>query len=293
MSALSHHEGNVSSLDLVGLSRLMARTSGRPEIAIGLIDSPIALNHPDLPTANIHRISGDVPTGNKTACAHGTFIAGVLVARRGSLAPAICPECRLLVRPIFAKELPPGEVVPGATVETLAGAIVEVVDAGARIINLSLAIQGQSSRGSALDQALTHALRRGVVVIAAAGNERALGGSTLTCCPWIIPVVAYNSRGRPMEISNLGATIGRYGLGAPGEAISSLGTTGDPMTMEGTSVATPFVAGAVALLWSEFPDASAAEVRYAVTQSARRRTAIVPPLLNAWAGYEAMSRVRS
>ena len=96
-----------------------------------------------------------------------------------------------------------------------------------------------------------------------------------------------------MGISNLGASIGRCGLGAPGEAVTSLGVT-DPLTMGGTSAATPFVTGAVALTWSDFPDATAAEVRSAVTQAAApRRTTIVPPLLNAWASYQVMSKARS
>jgi subtilisin family serine protease len=290
---------NHGCLDLVGLSPLMARTSGRPEISIGLIDGPIAVDHPDLPAENIHELPGQLPGAclddGSTACAHGTFIAGVLLARRGSVAPAICPGCSLFARPIFTEAIPDGEVIPGATAEELADAIIEVINAGARIINLSLALQGSSSKGeSSLEQALDHALRRGVVIIAAAGNQGAVGSSAITRHPWIIPVVAYDRRGHPMDISNLGASIGRRGLGAPGEAITSLGAITEPVTMGGTSAATPFVTGALALMWSEFPGASAAQVRSAVTQAAApRRGSIVPPLLNAWAGYQAISKARS
>ena len=96
-----------------------------------------------------------------------------------------------------------------------------------------------------------------------------------------------------MGISNLGASIGRCGLGAPGEAVTSLGVT-DPLTIGGTSAATPFVTGAVALIWSEFSAATGAEVRSALIQAlAARRTTIVPPLLNAWAGYQLMAKGRS
>jgi subtilisin family serine protease len=92
-----------------------------------------------------------------------------------------------------------------------------------------------------------------------------------------------------MISSNLGRSIGRHGLGGPGEGITSLGATAELPTMGGTSVATPFVTGAVALIWSEFPAASAAKVRSAVTQAGSRRTAIIPPLLDAWASYQSMS----
>jgi subtilisin family serine protease len=185
--------------------------------------------------------------------------------------------------------------MPSASAVELADAIIDVIDAGARAINLSVALQGPSpGGGGSLQQALDFALRRGVVIVAAAGNQGTVGGSVITRHPWVIPVVAYDLGGRPMDLSNFGASIGRCGLGAPGEAVTSLGATAAPLTLGGTSAATPFVSGAVALTWSEFPGASAAQVRSAVTQAAApRRTAIVPPLLNAWASYQAMSKARS
>jgi subtilisin family serine protease len=285
-------------LDLVGLLPLMTRTSGRPEISIGLIDGPVALDHPDLAADNVRQVAGSLPVvcadAGDAACMHGTFIAGILHARPMSVAPAICPGCTLLVRPIFSETPANGEQMPSASATELADAIIAVINAGARVINLSVALEGPSpASGRSLQEALDFALRRGVVVVAAAGNQGAVGGSMITRHQWVIPVVAYDLHGRPMGISNLGASIGRGGLGAPGEAVTSLGVT-DPLTMGGTSAATPFVTGAVALIWSEFPAATAAEVRSAVTQAgAPRRSTIIPPLLNAWAGYQAMSKARS
>jgi subtilisin family serine protease len=285
-------------LDLVGLLPLMARTSGRPEIAVGLIDGPVALDHPDLAAENIREVPGKLSAAcgdaSDAACAHGTFIAGVLLAKRTSVAPAICPGCSLLVRPIFSEAPANGEQLPSASAPDLADAIIDVIDAGARVINLSVALQGPSpSGGRGLQEALDFALHRGVVVVAAAGNQGAVGGSVITGHPGVIPVAAYDLRGRPMDSSNLGSSIGRRGLGAPGEAVTSLGVN-NPLTLGGTSAATPFVTGAVALIWSEFPGATAAAVRSAVIRAAApRRTTIVPPLLNAWAGCEAMSKARS
>jgi subtilisin family serine protease len=180
--------------------------------------------------------------------------------------------------------------MPIATPEELAKAIVDVIDAGARIVNLSAALVSASSKGEReLQQVLDHAMRRGVLVVAAAGNQGALGSSVITRHPWVIPVVAYDLQGRPMGLSNLGASIGRRGLGAPGEEITSLSATEEPLTMGGTSVATAFVTGSVALIWSEFPAATAANIRSAATQAfAPRRTTIVPPLLDAWAGHQRM-----
>jgi subtilisin family serine protease len=137
------------------------------------------------------------------------------------------------------------------------------------------------------------ATQRRVIIVAAAGNQGALGSSPITRHPWVIPVAAYDLSGRPMTQSNLGQSIGRRGLGAPGDKITSLGAEGKPLTFGGTSAAAPFVTGAVALLWSTFPAATAADVKVAVTHaSASRRTAVVPPLLDAWAAYQLLGKSR-
>jgi subtilisin family serine protease len=181
-------------------------------------------------------------------------------------------------------------LVPSATPEELAEAIIDGIRAGARVLNLSVALIQPSSTGQReLEEALDHAARHGVILIAAAGNEGTIGSSAITRHPWVIPVAAYNLQGRPISYSNLGSSIGRRGLGAPGDDVTSLGTDGKPLILGGTSVAAPFVTGAIALLWSQFPTATAAEVRFAVTQAhATRRTTVVPPLLDAWEAYQFM-----
>jgi subtilisin family serine protease len=164
------------------------------------------------------------------------------------------------------------------------------------VLNLSAAFDQPSTiEERLLVEALDHAARRGVIVVAAAGNQGTLGSSAITRHPWVIPVVGCDLHGRPMGQSNLGSSVGRRGLMAPGEGVSSIGAQGKPLTLGGTSVAAPFVTGTIALLWSAFPDAGAAEVKSAVTGVgyARRRTSVVPPLLDAWTAYEAMAKVRS
>jgi len=279
-------------LDLVKLTALMERTSGSPEVKIGLIDGPVATQHPDLAVEYLREIPGNngatCTQANSTACTHGTFVAGILSAKRNSPAPAICPNCTLLVRPIFAEVTLGREHMPSATPKELAAAIIECIDAGARVINLSLALaQPSTKEEQSLEEALNQAVRRGVIVAAAAGNQGTLGSSAITRHPWVIPVVSCDLRGRPMNESNLGSSIGRRGLSAPGDAITSLGAEGQSLTFGGTSVAVPFVTGAIALLWSEFPSATAAQIKLAVTQaSAPRRASVVPPLLDAAAAYQ-------
>jgi subtilisin family serine protease len=282
-------------LELVKLDRLMARSGGRSEVVIGLIDGPVALDHPGFAGTKLREVRGKRPAScavsDSLACLHGTFVAGVLSARRGSSAPAICPDCTLLVRPIFAETPSPNGHMPSATGEELAIAMTDAIDAGANVINLSAALAQPSSRGEhLLEQALDHAASRGVLVVAAAGNQGTVGSSAITRHPWVIAVVSCDLEGRPTAESNLGSSIGRWGLAAPGQDITSLGTSDKPQTSGGTSAAAPFVTGAIALLWSEFPRASAAQLKLAVTQAGRQpRRTIAPPLLNAWAAYEVMA----
>jgi subtilisin family serine protease len=180
--------------------------------------------------------------------------------------------------------------MPNATPEELAEAIVDSVDAGAHVINLSSAlVQSSPKAESNLQEALNYAARRRVITVAAAGNQATMGSSVITRHPSVIPVAGCSIEGRPLSESNLGRSIGRQGLSAPGENIISLGTNGKPQTFGGTSAAAPFVTGTIALLWSEFPDASAARIKLAVTQArTQRRKTVAPPLLDAWAAYQVM-----
>lgn len=284
----------MSSIDLVNLSGLMGRSSGSPRIVIGLIDGPVVVGHPNLTSENIHVMPGKLPgictQANSDACTHGTFIAGILSAKRGSGAPAICPDCTLLVRPIFAETSASGSEMPSASAEELSVAIIENVKTKAQVINLSVALSQPSSRSErSLEEALDYAADRGTIVVAASGNQGALGSTVITRHPGVIPVVAYDSYGRPMHDSNWGISIGKRGLGAPGRNVISLGANGKTRTLGGTSAAAPFVTGSIALLWSVFPKASPGDIRHAIMQTGvARRTTVIPPLLNAGTAYDFM-----
>lgn len=285
-------------LDSVKLTELMHLTCGGPSIVIGLIDGPVVTAHPDLAGAHILEVAGKSSKCSRidsAACQHGTFVAGILSAKRGSPAPAICPGCPLLVRPIFADGARANERMPSATPGELADSILDCIHAGARILNISAAIAQPSSRSErALEEALDQAVRRGVIVVAAAGNQGTLGSTAITSHPWVIPVAAYDLQGKPMEQSNLGSSIGRRGVGAPGDRIASLSAGGKPLISGGTSAATPFVTGAIALLWSEFPNVPATYIKFAVTQAyLRRRATVVPPLLDAWGAYQSLLTAHS
>ena len=284
-------------LDLVGLSSLMKLTSGEPEVVIGLIDGPVAADHPWLTAGSILHLAGGAPClqTRSAACRHGTFIAGILVARRGGPAPAICPDCTVLSRPVFTEETPDEQKSPSVTAPRLAAAICECVDAGARVLNLSAGMsQPSTMQEREIHAALDYAAGRGALVVVAAGNQGTLGSNALTRHPWVIPVVGYGTDARPMAHSNLGSSMGKRGLGAPGENVISLSAHGGLRTQDGTSVAAAFVTGAIGLLWSRFPQAGVAEVKEALTgRHGGRRTSVVPPLLDIWGAHRTLSATQS
>ena len=140
-------------LNLVNLPRLMLLTQGRADIAITLIDGPVNTGLSTFETSMIRDISshgaGKCGRTYTFACQHGTLVAGVLVGKRGAGAPAICPGCTLLLRPIFDHSDGDPYGMPTASAEILAAAITEAIMAGTRIINLSCGIGRCSGREKA------------------------------------------------------------------------------------------------------------------------------------------------
>jgi subtilisin family serine protease len=274
----------IDVFSVAGLRELMAATAGREDVAVGMIDGPVDLSHPDLRGARAAAVgTGEAAcrVAASEACHHGTFVAGILAARRGSPAPGICPECTLLVRSIFC-EAPVVSACPAVTPGELAAAVAETVDAGARILNLSVGLS-TTGLGTApeLRDAFDYAVARGTLIVAAAGNHGTVGPVPLLQHPAVLPVAACDLHGRLAGGSNVGIAVGRQGLMAPGSGVTSTAAGGGYTAMSGTSVAAPFVSGAAALLWSLYPRAGAGRVRAALLRPGVPRTAVVPPLLNA------------
>ena len=292
-----HHRSARSGgdpLEIVHLPPLMARTEGSAQIVIALVDGPVRLDHPDLAQGGIKDVTGTpetCATPDSAACVHGTFSAGILCARRGSAAPAICPSCTVLVRPLF-KEAPSSRLLPSATPEELAQSILDAVRAGAHVVNISSAMTSSSIRlERELQDSLDYALRTDAIVVAAAGNDGALASSVITRHPAVIPVVGYHSDGRLLSASNLSASTGRRGVGGPAVGIRSLDARGGSHVLSGTSFAAAFVTGAIGLLWSEFPEATATDIRTALAHGRPMKATLVPPLLNASAARGALARL--
>lgn len=294
LPAESGDASTAEGLALVRLPPLMAVTQGSAAITVAVIDGPADLDHPDLRAARIR----ELPTGRGTAaplaactdgagCRHGTAVLGVLLAPRDAAAPGVCPGCTVLLRPLFLDLERPDSAVTGTD---LADAVVDAIAAGARIVSLSLGLDaGRIGPSHAVTRAFDQALRRGVVVVAAAGNHGQVGPAPMLAHPWPVLVTACDPRGTLLAYSNLGIGIGRTGLRAPGSGVLSAAPGGGHQRFSGTSAAVPLVAGTAALLWSLAPNLSAAELRAALLRPGEPRHSIVPPLLDAAASLQALA----
>ena len=275
-------------LELVKLTALMERTSGSPGVTIGLIDGPVVTQHPDLAGAHLREIpgknGGTCTRANSTACLHGTFVAGILSAKRNSPAPAICPNCTLLIRPIFAETTSGSEQIPSAMPHELAAAIIDCIDAGARVINLSLGLAHPSTQGEqALDEALNHAVRRGVIVVAAAGNQgQNAAGYAPASCGNVVAVAAVDRNGGLTAYSNTGTQItvaAPGGIGTGADAILSSANSGTQsaasdipsvyLSRQGTSLAAAQVSGIASLVLSVKPALAPSQVEDLIRNTVR------------------------
>jgi len=283
------------------LRSLMDISSGSREIVIGIVDGPIDFTHNAFQGSRIRTVRDSQLSACKNAtsiaCIHGTFVVGILGAKRGVSAPSICPACEIVLRPIFIEESSDNKtnniMLPQSTPEELSNAIVETIDAGAKIINLSLGLSMSSLViYDKLQEAYDYALQRGVVIVVAAGNQGNIGSISLLRHAWPIPVAACNENGIFDATSNFGASIGNRGLMAPGINISSTTPGGQYNQMSGTSVSAPFVTGTIALLWSIFPKATAAEIKHSIKAGATyyHHRSIIPPLLNAQQSFKILKR---
>ena len=136
----------------------------------------------------------------------------------------------------------------------IAKGIVYAVEKGAKVINLSL---DTTSETTLLDSAIDYALGKGVLVVAASGNEGKEGENYPSTVDGVLCVGAVDGEKWKAAFSNYGPKVD---LVAPGVLVAAAAPAGGVVLMSGTSSAAPLVSGAAANVWSENPNWSAEKV---------------------------------
>jgi subtilisin family serine protease len=199
---------------------------------------------------------------------HGTHVGGTIAATpdNGIGIVGIAPDVKIMA----LKTITPTDNLPGlpsgsATAADSAAAVLYAVAHGARIINASW---GGRYFSNAVYAALAEADRKGVLVVAAAGNAGEIFGPIDPPVPKIYPaayelpniisVAAHDARNAIPDWSFWGDFVD---LAAPGVNILSTVPGGSYEYKDGTSMAAPHVAGAAALLMSRYPTLGAARIK--------------------------------
>ncbi|CAM3164442.1 S8 family peptidase [Rariglobus hedericola] len=176
---------------------------------------------------------------------HGTAVAS-LAAGSGLDAPGVAPAASILSIRIFDTD-------DKSDIFTVTQGIVTAVDAGAQIINLSL---GGYSTSEAINRAISYAQAKGVVIVAAAGNDGAGRLHWPAADPRVISVGSTDATGRQASFSNSGAQLH---LTAPGIGIQAASLNNERTLFSGTSASAPIVSGALAALMSQSPGLTAVQ----------------------------------
>ena len=188
---------------------------------------------------------------------HGTHVAGIAAATTTSNMTGICPFCRVMPVKVLGAD-------GSGTLDVVASGITYAADQGAQVINMSL---GGSAGAATLQQAVDYAWTRGVVVVAAAGNDGVDARLYPAAYSNAIAVASTNSKDFRSCFSNYGNYTDPYvSVASPGESIYSttpLDASGNDTygTYSGTSMATPHVSGLAGLLFAQNPQRTNADVR--------------------------------
>lgn len=257
-------------------------TTGSDAVIIAVIDTGIDEMHPDLKekiVAGYDFVEGDTTPHDLNG--HGTHVAGIAAALTNNSEGVAGMSWNARIMPLRVLD-----ASGSGWSSDIISAINWAFTHGAKVLNLSLGGTGYSQ---SMQNAVTTATNAGSLVIAAMGNCRTAGNGCSEANPTSYPA-AYNN---VMAVAATNRSDGyayysQYGahcdIAAPGGAIYTNDITGgiystmptynvtltikDYGYLQGTSMATPYVSGLAALIWSAAPGLTPAQVQQVIQNTA-------------------------
>ena len=253
-------------------------------VVVAVLDTGVDRNHPDL-FSNIWTNDDEIPgdgvdndnngfvddfwgwnfAENKNNTldrqGHGTHVAGTIAALNDNVGnTGVAYDAQIMPVKVLGDD-------GSGSFQRVANGIVYAVDNGADVINMSL---GGPSFVPVIEQAIAYASSRGVIVVSAAGNESASQPSTpaIYADEYGVAVGAVDRGNNFSSFSNrAGGDDDLLYVTAPGEAILSTIPNQRYDSFDGTSMATPHVAGVVALMLEANPNLTDSQVRQIIANS--------------------------
>ena len=208
-------------------------------VTVAVVDTGIDLTHPDL-AANIaggYNAIDPAKSANDDN-GHGSHVAGTIAGVDNTVGVlGVAPRASLLAVKVLDRR---GSGYYSDIIEGIQWS----VNNGAQVINMSL---GGTYDSSALHSAVTAAVNAGVVVVAAAGNSGP-GDNTVNYPAKYAEVIAVSATTSSNTLASFSSRGTEVELAAPGSSIYSTYKGGGYQTLSGTSMASPHVAGAAALV---------------------------------------------
>ncbi len=250
--------GSQWGLDKVKAFGAWSATHGSSQVDIAIVDTGIDRGHEDLASKVVKR-ANFTTDGDDDGNGHGTHVAGIAGAmtNNGKGVAGMAYEGRLFSVKVLDDD-------GSGYYSWVADGVTWAVDNGAEVINLSL---GGSYPSRTLQRAIEDAWNRGVVVVAAAGNN----GRSYPVYPAyysdVIAVGAIDENDTRPSWSTYGSWVD---VAAPGVAILSTYNNGGYISLSGTSMASPWVAGLAGLVKGEHLAWSNQQVRQQIESTAEK-----------------------
>ncbi|WP_367324399.1 type VII secretion-associated serine protease mycosin [Streptomyces sp. HUAS ZL42] len=269
--------GQQWALDAMHTQEAWRTTKGKG-ITVAVLDTGVEADHPDL-EGNVltgkDMVGFGAKPGDRAWARHGTAMAGIIAGHGHGYGDAdgvmgIAPEARILPVRVILEDGDPARAEARRTRgNALAEGIRWAADQGADVINLSLGDDSASAHPEpAEDEAVQYALKKGAVVVASAGNGGEKGDhiSYPAAYPGVIAVTAVDKYGTRASFSTRRwyATVS-----APGDDVVIADPDHKYYEGWGTSAASAFVSGAVALVKAAHPGLTPAQIKELLEDTAR------------------------